>query len=168
MPALIRPALTHQESYVEALVEYQAEGRYTQLDLAALRHDLSGHIAELLAQEALASQMIVPMSVFWLVEGEAFLGRVSIRHYLSSWLLRVGGHIGYDIRPSKRRLGYGSLILQLALPEARRLGITRALLTCDEDNIGSARIIEKGGGVLEDILFIEGLPKAKRRYWIEL
>jgi hypothetical protein len=59
MSVLIRPALTHQESYIEALVEYQAEGRYTQLDLAALRRDLSGHIAELLAQETLEEILVI-------------------------------------------------------------------------------------------------------------
>jgi predicted acetyltransferase len=168
MPELIRPTVALQRSYIAALAEYQAEGRYPQLDLTALRQDLSGHITELVAKERLATQMIVPESVFWLVEGEAFIGRVSIRHYLNSWLLRVGGHIGYDICPSKRLLGYGTEILRLALLEARRLGVSRALITCDEDNVGSMRIIEKNGGDLENILVVEGLPKAKRRYWISL
>jgi predicted acetyltransferase len=41
-------------------------------------------------------------------------------------------------------------MLAAALPVARSLGITRALLTCDEDNIASRKVIEANSGVLED------------------
>jgi predicted acetyltransferase len=167
MPHLIRPTTSLQKSQLEALLEYRAEGRYLQYEPFKLQQDYPGYIEELLAQEKLASQMLVPMTIFWLVEGEEFIGRVSIRHYINEWLLRVGGHIGYDIRPTKRRLGYGTMILRLALPKAKELGIERVLVTCDEDNVGSARIIEKNGGILEDIIEVEGLPKRKRRYWID-
>src|SRR3989344_8456793 len=78
-----------------------------------------------------------------------YIGRLSIRHKLNDHLLKIGGHIGYDIRPSKRSRGYGTAILRLGLPKAKELRIERALLTCNENNIASLKIIEKAGGVLE-------------------
>lgn len=63
-------------------------------------------------------------------------------------------------------MGFGNKILEQALSEAKKLGIKKVLLTCDDDNIGSAKIIEGNGGVLENKIDVEG--KTKRRYWIEI
>ncbi|WP_431473075.1 GNAT family N-acetyltransferase [Ornithinimicrobium sp. W1665] len=41
----------------------------------------------------------------------------------------------------------------------------RVLVTCDDDNAGSARVVEACGGVLEDVRTVAGHPPA-RRYWI--
>lgn len=110
----------------------------------------------------------VPQTTYWLVDGDDFIGRVSIRHSLTEKLLREGGHIGYDIRPSKRKQGFGKKILAFVLPKAKELGITRALVTCDETNIGSKKIIQANGGVLENSIAMDNeLPK-KLRYWIDL
>jgi predicted acetyltransferase len=87
-------------------------------------------------------------------------GRVSIRHRLTDHLREIGGHIGYDIRPSARQRGHATAMFAAALPVARSLGITRALLTCDEDNIASRKVIEANGGVLED------KSSGKLRYWV--
>jgi predicted acetyltransferase len=40
------------------------------------------------------------------------------------------------------------------------------LVTCDEDNIGSKKIIEHNGGIFENAIEIEGDPVKKLRYWI--
>src|SRR5579863_7125147 len=95
----------------------------------------------------------VPESVYWLMRdaggpNPVVLGVTSLRHFLTPLLEDVGGHIGYSIRPSARRRGYGTRILALALEKARERGSERVLVTCDTDNIGSARIIVKNGGVL--------------------
>ncbi|MFD7977363.1 GNAT family N-acetyltransferase [Streptomyces sp. NPDC059071] len=103
---------------------------------------------------------------FWIVEGDTFLGAIDVRHGLNDFLLRAGGHIGYNVRPSARRRGIATWALGAVLPEARALGLTRALLTCDDTNIASARTIERNGGVLEDVRETE--VGTKRRYWIEL
>jgi predicted acetyltransferase len=110
----------------------------------------------------------VPHTTLWLVEGPEFIGRVNIRHQLTDWLVNVGGHIGYRIRPSKRRQGYGRAILKLALPEAKKLGLHKVLLTCDETNVASKKIIEANGGVLEDKRPNPDGGPDKLRYWIEL
>jgi len=98
--------------------------------------------------------------------GERLVGVLKLRHYLNEFLEKHGGHIGYGIRPSERRKGYGDKILQLALPEAKKLGLEKVLLTCNDDNLGSISIIEKSGGILQDK--IESGGKLTRRYWINL
>ena len=98
------------------------------------------------------------------VEGQ-IVGRVSIRHTLNEYLAQIGGHIGYGIRPAFRRKGYATQILRQSLVIANSLGIESALLTCDEENLGSARTIEKCNGVLESkVQDSEGI--LKRRYWV--
>ena len=110
----------------------------------------------------------VPSTVLFAYLGTRIVGRVSIRHSLNEFLERVGGHVGYVVVPEFRRRGYATRILGQALQIAHdRLGIRRALVTCDDDNIGSIRTIEKNGGVLQDVITGPGLAKPKRRYWIE-
>lgn len=110
----------------------------------------------------------VPYSTFWLAASCYLVGRSTIRHHLTPALEYEGGHIGYDIRPSERKKGYGTLILKLTLEEAQRLGLWRVFLTCDTNNIGSAKIIEKNGGVLQDEVISQRTGKLISRYWIDL
>ena len=110
----------------------------------------------------------MPQTTYWLIDNDEFIGRVSIRHTLTESLLKEGGHIGYDIRPSKRNMGYGKRILELSLPKAKELEIDKVLVTCNETNTGSKKIIEANGGILENSIEMgEGKP-AKLRYWILL
>jgi predicted acetyltransferase len=93
------------------------------------------------------------------------VGRVSIRHELNEFLENFGGHIGYAVRPNCRRRGYATEILRQALTIARSEGVDEVLVTCDDDNLVSATIIERLGGVLEDVrVDPDGPPR--RRYWI--
>jgi predicted acetyltransferase len=95
------------------------------------------------------------------------IGVIQLRHQLNDFLLNFGGHIGYSVRPSERRKGYASTMLQLCLAEAKNLNINRVLITCDEDNVGSAAVIENAGGVLEDVRDADDGTR-KKRYWITL
>jgi predicted acetyltransferase len=111
----------------------------------------------------------VPSTFLLAFKEERIVGRVAIRHRLNDALLRVGGHIGYVVVPEFRRQGYATEMLRLALRIARdRLGLGRVLVTCDDDNVGSVRTIEKNGGVLESILTAPGIGRPTRRYWIDL
>ena len=88
-----------------------------------------------------------------------------MRHHLNESLKRYGGHIGYKIRPSYRRRGYGALICKLGIQGGAQTGVGDILITCDDDNIGSSRIIEANGGVLQDKID-NGRGVLTRRYWI--
>ncbi len=97
---------------------------------------------------------------FWIADGDDLVGFLHLRHELNDWLLQEGGHIGYSVRPARRRQGHATRALALGVRRAGELGIERVLVTCDTDNAASARTIEAGGGVFED----DRLDK--RRYWI--
>lgn len=96
----------------------------------------------------------------WMVADGEVVGRVSLRHELTPWLLEVGGHIGYAVRPSARRRGHATAALGLMLEVAAERGIDPVLVTCDDDNVGSRRAIEANGGVLEDV------RNRKMRFWV--
>ena len=102
----------------------------------------------------------------WIVEADQVLGAISLRHRLNDILFRAGGHIGYGVRPSARGRGLATWALGAMLPYARERGLDRVLVTCQVDNAASARIIERHGGVAEDVRETE--IGVVRRYWIDL
>jgi predicted acetyltransferase len=109
----------------------------------------------------------VPSTFLFAFAGTTIIGRVSIRHALNPFLERFGGHIGYVVVPQYRRQGYATAILRQSVQIAReKLGLTRVLVTCDADNVGSIRTIEKNGGVFESVVSGPEVDKPKRRYWI--
>lgn len=172
VPELITPTERLAESFAEAIREFTAEGRGGLADrtlLGELIHevgpgdDLGPWIGRVLAFESRLTNdpppSFVPSTTFWWTDGDTYLGRINLRHRLNEHLLEVGGHIGYDIRPSARRQGHATAMLAAALPRAAALGIEKALITCDADNVASRKVIERNGGVLEDR---RGL---KLRFW---
>lgn len=94
------------------------------------------------------------------------VGMIDLRHRLNDILAEYGGHIGYSTRPDERRKGYAKWMLARVLPEAKKRGIERVLVTCDDDNEGSRRTIEANGGVFERRAELNG--EVLRRYWIAL
>jgi predicted acetyltransferase len=112
----------------------------------------------------------VPASTFWLVnERDELLGTINLRHRLNDWLRAEGGNIGYAVRPSSRRRGYATFMLRCVLDHARGLGLRRVLVTCDRENLASARVIRKCGGVLENEVPSKVHGRAiTQRYWIGL
>jgi predicted acetyltransferase len=151
--------------------EYQRNGEFR---YAALLPQLHSHFAGYLEQLALDAAGIglpegyVPQTTFWSVVEDEIVGVIRIRHYLTPWLEQEGGHIGYEIRPSYRGKGYGKRQLQLALEKLREWGWSKVLITCDENNAASARVIEANGGKLENIIILPDNDLPVRRYWITL
>ncbi len=169
-PLLTEPAARYRESYLEALREFQAEGRHLNLDAARLAVDFGGFVRGLRAE---ANRAKLPpgrvlQTTYWLIDGDEFIGRSSLRHELPPALLEIGGHIGYEIRPTRRRQGYGGTILRLTLPKARALGLRAVLVTCAADNAGSRAIIERNGGRFEDRRAGPDGDRPTLRYWLAL
>lgn len=129
-------------------------------------HDFDNYLTNLDVTKA--TQGLVPDSTWFCLDRDRniLVGAVNIRRYLNEKLLESGGHIGDGVRPSERRKGVATAMIGLALEKCRELGITRVLITCDKDNIGSAKSIQRNGGVLEDERTIDG--KLVQRYWIDL
>ena len=170
MIELVLPSSRYRTSYLDALAEYRAEGRVPPQAAMIETDGFDAFVARVrrLEDPANVPPEFVQQTTYWLVEGDTYLGRISIRHELNDSLLFEGGNIGYDIRPSARGKGLGTRQLALALPRAREIGLTRALLTCDWDNVRSARVIEANGGVFQDEVPVTGKDRINRRYWIEL
>lgn len=97
----------------------------------------------------------------------SIVGRLSLRHELNELLRRVGGHIGFGVLPQHRRRGYATEMLRQALPLARARGLTRVLVTCDDDNLGSRSVIERCGGALHAIVPPHDQFPTIRQYWID-
>lgn len=169
MLTLVEPSQVYKDTFLQGVHELQAEGRLLYYDLDFITDDFDAFLQHSRNQKdrMLIDPGRVPASEFWLIDNDEFVGFLSLRHELNDFLKRIGGHIGYMIRPSKRRQGYGKQILRLGLEKARALGLRRALVTCDEDNIGSKKIIEYNGGKFENAIEVEGEPR-KLRYWIDI
>jgi len=147
--------------------EWRAHG-VARYDLAL--EDFDAYLARLerSSQRELLPEGWVPGAEFWLDDGAGqVVACVRLRFWLTPELEVEGGHIGYDVRPSARRRGFGTAALQLALPEARLHGLSRVLLTADADNIGSIAIIERSGGIFSGEAISVRSGKPVRQYWLD-
>ncbi|NNF98260.1 MAG: GNAT family N-acetyltransferase [Desulfobacteraceae bacterium] len=108
----------------------------------------------------------VPNTFFVGVVRNIIVGRLSIRHHLNDYLEKIGGHIGYGVIPAYRRQGYATEMLRQAIPVCASLGIEKALVTCDEGNAGSRKVIENCRGIYAGTTSLPELTVQKRRYWI--
>lgn len=173
--SLVLASLVYAESYVEALREGFRRGDQPSMSTAEI-DEIEADFKTFLARLTIKTGDItlpngelikrVPSDIFWLVDGETFIGEASVRYALNDWLLQIGGHVGYGIRPRFQRQGYGKLILKLALDILEEHGIEKVLVTCYDHNVGSARIIEANGGVLENLIDDPRGGGRSRRYWI--
>jgi len=109
----------------------------------------------------------VPCTTRFLIHESRILGLFNIRHWLTDGLRLFGGHIGYSVRPAERGNGYGTRLLEAAVEMAQDMNINRVLVTCDPNNVSSAKVITKCGGVLEDQFYHEPVGHDVSRYWIE-
>jgi len=111
---------------------------------------------------------LVPSSTYLAVreKDNYIVGMIDIRHYLNEYLTQVGGHIGYGVRKTERNKGYAKQMLKLALEKCKELKIKKVLITCDEDNIASEKVILSVNAKLEDIRNVDG--ENKKRFWIDL
>jgi predicted acetyltransferase len=169
---LIVPRRDLEVSHRAFVEEFRAEGEepvpwvvgepYTSLDEYVKRLDAAAKGIGLPAGS-------VPHSTFWLIDAQGEILAVSnLRHVLTDYLRKWGGHIGYGVRPGMRRKGYGTEILRQTLLKARALGLRTIRLTCDRDNVASARTILRNGGKLDDEELMPEQQRVVSRYWVSL
>jgi predicted acetyltransferase len=172
VPRLVSPALQWRDSYRSLVAEFRAGGEpFVPFCVAFPTDDFPALVRTLedCSRGIGIPEGFVPHTTYWLIDdvGEV-VGVSNLRHRLTEKLLREGGHIGYGVRPSARRRGHATFILAETLKCAKQHGISRALVTCDKTNIGSAKAILHNGGVLESEVSIPGNADLKQRYWIAI
>jgi predicted acetyltransferase len=110
----------------------------------------------------------VPWRAFFLVQGDRILGSAGLRFELTEALRDVGGHIGFMVRPSARGQGLATFICAALCEKAQDHGLKRVLITCNAENLASARVIQKCGGVLASQSHSEVTGVEVQRYWVDL
>jgi predicted acetyltransferase len=158
MPHLAEPTAHVRDSFLEAARDLRDEGWLPRFPVEQVSADFGSYVRDILKD---THGWGVPITTLWYVDGTTYLGTVVIRHRLTPELRRRGGHIGYHVAPRHRRHGHATAMLAAAVGYSRQaLGLTWLLVTCDERNVASRRVIEANAGTLEDIL------DGECRYWI--
>ena len=166
------PSLYYRMAFYKMAYDYgnSVDQRYHR-DIMATDFDYSRYVETLRGYESGTDlpQGLVPYTTFWLMDDHTTIYGVSrLRHILNDRAKKEGGHIGYDVPPFYRNQGNATLLLRLTLQKAKEMGLVRILMTCDHDNLPSARVIEKCGGVQENIVISDFTGKMVNRYWITL
>jgi len=166
---LIEPSVDLQDEFSEMVQEFLDQAGVLAWNGAL--DDFAAFVQRLL-NEALPEKVNpgwVPCTHYWLVTCSGrVVGTSRLRHWLVPHLEREGGHIGYEVQPSERGKGYGTCLLALTLRKAAARGLSRVLVTCDEDNAPSRRVIERHGGEIAGEGVSERTGKPIPRYRIEL
>lgn len=168
MIKLIEPCEAYLASYMEAYDEYKQNNVTTYSFDNPKEEDILEKFDRYRKGVDLPAGY-VGSDYYWLVDDEKsfFIGQIALRHNLNDKLRILGGHIGYGVRYGQWNKGYGSLMLKLVLEKAKERGLTKVLCTCNDDNIGSARVMEHNGFILEDKILasVDGEERLIRRYW---
>ncbi|MGL6261941.1 GNAT family N-acetyltransferase [Vibrio sp. WXL210] len=168
---LVSPSLEFEHAFADFYDDFALFDAENAAHYFAGKRDFANYVQRL-TDEAKGINLregYVPCSHFWLVGADKRMrGVIRIRHSIANEFLSLeAGHIGYDIAPSYRGKGQGKLMLKLALPKAKELGIRDALVTADEDNLASRKVIEANGGQFEKIVMGKVFPNLLARYWIK-
>lgn len=175
MPAakLVTPSAEYKESFLEALQEYQEDGKLKELNFNEIKDNFEAFVRDINDEMGQHHKNLEPWAekvketILWLVKDLEYIGYIKIRHRINWHLERYGGHTSICIRPTMRGKGFGKKILQRAVPRINALGIDRALLTIPPDNIKAIRIAELCGGVFQDETTQTDKFPALRRYWLD-
>ena len=112
----------------------------------------------------------VPSTSLWWVEGRDFLGWANVRHDLDERLSKVGGHVGYSVRPKAQGQGHATALLAASLLWiGENLPLKKVMLTVSPSNAASIRVIEKNGGVFTAEVDHTWHPgETALQYWIDI
>lgn len=164
---LVRPAPEHKARYEAMMDEWEDYGG--RLNPGALRRYSHSRQEKVSYEEWLGwteDDRKAGQDLYFLMEGEALLGAISIRYKKRAQDTGTDGNSGYGIRPSMRQKGYAAKMLALALPLMQAYGLNPAAITCDKENIASAKTILKNGGRLIKEELDEETGKLVQIYYI--
>lgn len=170
---LVKPAVEYKQSYLEALEEFHAEGRYQFIRLDEIKANFGEFVDDLnngrRHQHKPHEDWVepVPETALWMVKEREFIGAFIIRHRLNWHLEKWGGHLSFVIRPSMRGKGFAKKILQKGMPFVCYLGVDRALITVEPQNAAAIRVIEFCGGEFQDETPETQQFPARKRYWLD-
>ncbi len=168
---LTKPSITYELSYKEMMEEWEKTGETPVPWVLKLEYQNFEKLVKYLTDLETGINLKegqVKCSTYWLTNDEGkILGACNIRHELNEGLLKSGGHVGYGIRPSERKNGYGTIILKLSIEKLKEMGIKKILVTCNHDNVGSEMVILNNGGAMDSIVVDEDGVLVKR-FWIEV
>ena len=168
---LVKPDL----SYADEIIKYKEESLKENpiingsagLDRLSSIEDWLEELKKRSSEDTVPEGLIPSSTYLGVREKDNYIvGMIDIRHYLNEYLTQVGGNIGYSVRKTERNKGYAKQMLKLALEKCKELKIKKVLITCDEDNIASEKVILSANAKLEDIRNVDG--ENKKRFWIEL
>jgi len=168
---LVKPCIKYKKEYIEMIEEWKSAEE--KIVPASIRKDYSNFnkmIKEFQNEEkGLVKEGVIPSTTYWGYDEETgkIVGAVNIRHYLNKAFMKNGGNIGDGIRPSERRKGYATKMINLALEKCKNLGIEKVLMVCYKDNVGSVKSIKNNGGILENEIPANN-GKIDQRYWINI
>ncbi|MDA0149594.1 GNAT family N-acetyltransferase [Vibrio sp. LaRot3] len=169
---LVVPSPNYQHAFEQFYFDYVKNDPVNGECYAECMSNFSAYVRSLLdeAQGINLKPTYVPCSHHWFINPQGqIVGVIRVRHNIdNTFLSQEGGHIGYDIAPSQRGQGYGKAMLAAVLPELKSLDISRALITADEDNIASRRVIEANGGQLDNVIFGATFQCQLARYWVSI
>jgi len=167
---LTKPTIDLEKEYIEMINDWEAYDKekvpwfmhLSTLDFAAMVERLNG-----LSERIEKDEGFVENTTWWLINEEnKVLGAINIRHRLNELFLNHGGQIGYGIRPSERRKGYGKEMFRLGLEACKEMGLERVLVCCDEKNESSKKTIVSNGGILYSKTIVDGETVLK--YWFTI
>ncbi len=167
MLELRRPELDLFSSFIEFIEEMRAHGQQLWGPYLPKEDELpQDFVSRLNLRETAPEAPFVPETIYWGVVDGNVIGRISLRHRLEGNLSLVGGHIGYEVRPSYRGRGFAKEMLRQVLLTPRAKAIGRLLLTCSPNNPASNRTILANGGVFDKTVFVDFIHDERNHYWI--
>ncbi len=169
---LIEPNIAYEEQLLSYKQEFLDEGKLIcggggleeSLDIP----DYLKTVEIYKSKDTVPKDRVTSSTYMAITEDDHLVGIINIRHELNDYLLKIGGNIGYGIRKSERQKGYATEMLRLGLLKCKELGLEKALVTCNFDNVASEKTILSNGGVFENELFDEYDNTKVKRFWISL
>ena len=169
MVKIVIPSLEFYLAFESFIEEMRAHGETLWTPYVREPSESAGAFIErLLRRRNKPEDDMVPETVYWGIVGSDVVGRIALRHRLEGNLHEVGGHIGYEVRPSFRRRGIAREMLKQVLKSNEAQSIGKLLLTCAPGNVASNRTIIVNGGHFSKMIFVDLIQAERNHYWINL